>query len=79
MHGKNAIIKSSPPHSVKETRLAVVCILYCLEQIHNMVGLTEVILDVIVLCRNAQLDELVLECSGLLKEAMNLSFYFHSR
>jgi hypothetical protein len=42
-----------------------------------MVGLSEVVLDIIVLCRNAQLDELVLECSALLKEAMNLSCDFH--
>lgn len=42
-----------------------------------MVGLTEVVLDVVVLGRNAQLDELIFECSALLKEAMNLAFNCH--
>lgn len=42
-----------------------------------MVGLPEVVLYVIVLCWDAQLNELVFECSALLKEAMHFAFYFH--
>ena len=42
-----------------------------------MVGLSEVVLNIIVLCRNAQLDKLILESSTLLKEAMNFSVDFH--
>lgn len=42
-----------------------------------MVGLSEVVLNIIVLCRNPQLDKLLLECSTLLKEAMNFSVYYH--
>ena len=76
MQGKKANIKSAP-HFVKETWSAIVGILYCLEQVNLMVSLSEVVLYIIVLCRNAQLDELVLECSALLKKAMNLSCDFH--
>ena len=44
-----------------------------------MVSLSKVVLNIIILCRNAQLDELVLECSGLLKEAVYFAFNLHNR
>jgi len=47
------------------------------KQIYNMVGLAEVVLDVVVLGRDAQLDELVLECAALLKEAVYFTIYLH--
>lgn len=43
-----------------------------------MVSLAKVVLDIVVLGRNAQLDELFLECSALLKEAVYFSCYLHS-
>lgn len=77
MQGKNAIIKSSvvmwsntegcpsypPPNFGKE--------------VDNVVGLPEVVLNVVVFGRDAQLDKLLLKGAGLLKKAMHLAFYFH--
>ena len=79
MQGKNAIIKSSqviesqtfeypPPVSCLNLR----------EQIDNVVGLAEIVLNVVVLSRNPQLDELVLESSRLLEEAVHLATYRHT-
>ena len=79
MQGKKAIIRSAPPHYiVEQTRLSIIRILDGLEQVNHMVGLAKVVLDVVVLSRDAQLDELVLECSGLLKEAVYFTCYLHS-
>ena len=77
MQGKKAMIKSSPPHLVKNRRFAVVRVFYCLEDIFLVVGLSEVILDIIILCRNTQLDKLILEGAGLFKEAMHFAVYCH--
>ena len=43
-----------------------------------MVGLAEVVLDVVVLGRDAQLNELPLECPALLKEAVYFAVDGHS-
>ena len=80
MQGKNAIMRSPsgpPPNVVKQGWLAIIGILNCLEKVIRMVGLAKVILYVIVLRRNAKLDELILECSRLLKKAMDFTFDFH--
>ena len=42
-----------------------------------MVSLSEVVLNVVVFGRDAQLDKLSLERARLLKEAMHLSFNLH--
>jgi len=42
-----------------------------------MVGLSEIVLDIIVLSRDAKVNEFPLECATLLEEAMYLSSYFH--
>lgn len=67
-----------PPNLVKERGLTIVGILYCLEQVYNVVSFPEVVLYIIILGRDAQFDKLVLECAALLKEAMYLTSYFHS-
>lgn len=77
MQGKNAIIKSPPPDVVKGARTAIVGILNRLEEIDHMISLPEVVLDIVVLGRDAQLYELVFECAALLKEAMHFSVDFH--
>lgn len=43
-----------------------------------MIRFAKVVLYVVVLCWNAQLDELVLECAGLLKEAMHFTINLHN-
>ena len=47
------------------------------KQIYNVVGLPEIILDVVIFGRDAQLNKLVLERSALLEKAMYLPFDFH--
>lgn len=80
MQGKKAIIRSPscpPPNVVKQGWLAIVGILNRLEEVIRVIGLAKVILYVIVLRRNAKFDKFILECSRLLKEAMDLPFDFH--
>ena len=62
---------------VPQAWLSVVCVLNRLEEVIRVVGLSEVVLNVVVLGRDAQLDELSLKRARLLKEAMHLSFNLH--
>ena len=62
---------------VEQGRLAIVGILNGLEQVVRVVGLPEVVLDVVVLRRDAEFDELVFECPRLLEETMHFAFDFH--
>ena len=81
MQGKNAIMRSPscpPPNVVKQGWLAIIGILYCLEEVIRVVGLAKVVLYVIVLRRDAKFDEFILECPRLLKEAMDFPFDFHT-
>ena len=48
------------------------------EEVDNVVGLAEVVLYVVVLGRYAQFNELLIESSALLKEAMHSSFNLHN-
>lgn len=66
-----------PPNFVEQRWFAIIGIFYRLEEVIRMVGLAKVILYVIVLRRNAKFDELILECSRLLKKAMDFTFDFH--
>lgn len=42
-----------------------------------MVGLAEIVLDVVVFRRDAEFQELILECAGLLEQTEGPS-YFHN-
>jgi hypothetical protein len=48
------------------------------EQVNDVVGLAEVVLNVVVFRRDAQLYELILERAGLLKKAMDFSLNRHA-
>ena len=63
---------------IKQRGLAIVCVLYRLKQVCDVVGFSEVVLYVVVLGRESQFDELVLKCARLLEEAMDFAFYFHN-
>ena len=65
-------------HVVPQARLSVVCVLNRLEEVIRVVSLSEVVLNVVVLGRYAQFDELSLERPRLLEETMYLSVYLHS-
>lgn len=81
MHGKKAMMRSSGVMRSKTVSLSLSLSLVggfnLTEQIHNMVGLTEVVLNVVVLCGDAKFDELVLECARLLKKTVYFAFDFH--
>mgnify|MGYP007013942291 CR=1 FL=1 len=85
MHGKKARITSS---LVISSNIVLSCIVlsclvilsfYLVEQIYNVVGLLEIILDVVIFGRNAELDKLVLERFALFEKAMYLALDFHFR
>lgn len=63
---------------VEDGGLAIVGRLNLPEEVNNMVGLPEVVLDIVILCRDAQLDKFILESAALLKEAMHLASYLHT-
>lgn len=48
------------------------------KQVIRVIRFAEIILNVIILSRNAELDKLVFECSGLLEEAMYFSADCHA-
>jgi hypothetical protein len=48
------------------------------KEVNNMVGLAKVVLDIVILCGDAEFDELVFECATLLKEAIHLTSYLHN-
>mgnify|MGYP007027033049 CR=1 FL=1 len=77
IHGKNAIIKSSPPNLVKEWGLAIIGVLDFGKQVHNVVSLAKVVLDIVILCLVAEFLKLILKRATLLKEAMHLTCYLH--
>ena len=62
---------------VKHACLTIVAFLNFREQVHYMVCLTKLVLNVVIFSLITELAKLVLKRSRLLKEAMNLSFYFH--
>lgn len=62
---------------VKQAGLMVPCILNGLEEVISVICLPKVVLYVIVLSRDSQFDELLLEGSTLFKEAMHFSLDFH--
>ena len=78
MHGKNAKIKSSEVIESKTLCPPPVRLLYLAEEIYHMVGLAEIVLNIIVLGGDSQLDELLLKSPGLLEETMHLSFNLHT-
>lgn len=55
----------------------LVCLFNLRKEVVGVVGLSEVVLNVVVLGRDAQLDELSLERPRLLEETMYFSFNFH--
>ena len=62
MQGKNAIIKSLQVIESKTLAPPLICGFNLLEQINHVVGLPEVVLYVVVLCRDSKFDEFILEC-----------------
>ena len=58
------------PDPVEDAFLPFVCLVNLCKQVYDVVGLSELVLDVIVLCRNAESDELLLECSTLFEHAV---------
>ena len=50
-----------------------------IKQIYNVVGLPEIILDVVIFGRDAELYKLVLERAALFEKAMYLTLNFHFR
>lgn len=63
---------------IKQRGSIVVGILYLGKQIHNIVGLPEVVLYVVVLCLVAEFLKLILECAALLEEAMHFTCDVHT-
>ena len=63
MQGKKAMMRSSGVMRSKTVSLSLSLVggLNLTEQVNHMVGLAEIVLDVVVFGRDAQLDELVLE------------------
>lgn len=59
----------APPH---------IRILYLGKQVIRVIRFAEIVLDVIILSRNAELNKLVFECSRLLKEAVYFSVDCHA-
>ena len=51
--------------------------IYLVKQIHHVIRLAEIVLDVVVLGRDSEFDELPLERPRLLEEAVNFSFDLH--
>lgn len=43
-----------------------------------MIGLSEIVLDVVIFRRITQFDKFVFECSGLFEKTMYLAFNFHN-
>lgn len=77
MHGKNAITKSSQVIELKTLAPPPIRILDLGKEVDLVVGLPEVVLDVVVLRRDAEFDELAFEGATLLEEKMGLATYFH--
>ena len=55
----------------------LVSILYVFKEVYNVVGFSEIILDVVIFGRDADLYKFVLERAGLLEEAMYFAVDFH--
>lgn len=81
MQGKKAMMRSSGPIRSKTVSLSLslslIRFLDFREQVYLVVGLPEVVLNVVVLGGDAQLDKFVFERPGLLEETMYLSFNLH--
>lgn len=77
MQGKNAMMRSSCVIFSNTDCPPPISVVYLGEQVNYMVSLSEVVLNIVILCFVSELLELVLECSALLKEAVNLSFDVH--
>lgn len=72
------LLSNPPPNIVKERRQTIVGILDMLKEVYNVVGLPEVILNVVILRRDSEFDKLILECATLLEKAMHFTCYLHS-
>ena len=57
----------------------LICIFNLGKQINYMVGFSEIVLYVVIFCRDTKFYKLVLKYPGLLKKAMYSSFYFHNK
>ena len=77
MQGKKSDYQIIGCDAIEKARLSIVCVLYGLEEVIGVVGLSKVVLDVIVFGGDSQLDKLILESSALLKEAVYFTFYLH--
>lgn len=77
MHGKNATIKSSFVILSNTDCPPPICGFDFVEKVNQVVCFTEVVLYVVIFRRYAKFDELILECSALLKKAVNLAVDFH--
>jgi hypothetical protein len=51
--------------------------LYVFKKVYNVVGLPEIVLNVVIFGGDSELDKFVLERSTLLEKAVNLTFDFH--
>jgi len=77
MHGKKATIKSS---GVTESNIDIpppIRFFDFREKVYNVVRLAEIVLYIVIFGWNTQFYKLVLECAGLLEEAMYFSVNLH--
>lgn len=77
MHGKKASIKSSGLIVSNKFTPPLIGFFNLPKQVHNVVCLPEIVLDVVVLGRYAQFDELSLKRARLFKETMYFSVNLH--
>lgn len=79
MHGKKAIIKSPscpPPNFIKNACNAFKRLLDFCENVYDIIRLAEIVLNVVVFRRNAELYKLILESSALLEKAMHTIYLY---
>ncbi len=79
MHGKNAIIKSPscpPPNFIKNACNALKRLLDFRENVYDIIRLAEIVLNVVVFRRNAELYKLVLKGAALLEKAMHAIYMY---
>lgn len=77
MHGKKARTKSFGVTSSKIELPPPIRSFNLSKEVDLMFGLAEVVLDVVIEGRNTELNKLLLECTGLFKEAIHTSLYIH--
>ena len=88
MQGKKAMIRSffEISSNIVLPCLALPCLalpclailtLYMRKQIDHVIGLPEVVLDVVIFSRDAELFKFIFERSALLEKAVDFAFDFH--